>query len=129
MMENSNYLIKICVNEGENFPLPHEKLIVGENVACVVLEARFNEQVLRSDAIPIFDSHPKLHTELIWQMDRKSLHLFRIERKPIKLQCFIEWQRFQERQLVGYTVFDLRNTQDGDRTKFEWKTLLNPKYR
>lgn len=125
-MENCNYLIIIAIKQGENFPL----IETCENGSGnLVIEARFNNQVLTSDPIAFNEPSPQLRTELAWQIDRKSLHLFRIERRPIKLQVFIDSDNYFDRQLIGYVVLDLRNAQDTLEPKFEWKTLLNPKYK
>jgi hypothetical protein len=134
VMENSNYLIIISINCGENFPINDNILSFGEEYeAYVVLEARFNEEVLRSDKIAISSTDPQLSTELCFQVDRKLLHLCRIERKPIKLQSFLHFNtnsHSDERLFIGYTVIDLRNAQNYSiNPKYEWKTLLNPKYK
>lgn len=127
-METSKYLIVIAVHEGKNFDLDtFSEQSNGNYVAY--LEARFNGEVLVSDPITLSDSSPQFNTELAWELDRKSLHLFRIERAPIKLQCFVEDKNTNQKTLIGYSVLDLRSAQERIEPRMEWKLLLNSKYK
>ncbi|CAG2109420.1 unnamed protein product, partial [Medioppia subpectinata] len=110
---------------------PEMKCQFGQQLPTyVIIEARFNDTVLTSDAILITTSDPELKTELCFQVDRRQLHLFRIQRKPIKLQAFVVNSDSMDRQLIGYAVIDLRNAKNYSfQPKYEWKTLLNPKYK
>ena len=130
-MENINYLIIISINFGENFPLDEIIHHFGQqSKTYAVIEARFNDTVLTSDAIEMSSPSVDLKTELCFQVDRKQLHSFRIERKPIKLQSFLIDSNSMDRHFVGYVVLDLRNAKTFSNTpKYEWKTLLNPKYK
>lgn len=129
-MDSHKYLVVVTVHEGRNFELPDgygaEKNQVDKYVAY--LEARFNGEILVSDPIELTCLNPQFNTELAWELDRKSLHLFRIERAPIKLQCFVENVTTRQKKLVGYSIMDLRSAQSNDEPAFEWKLLLNSKY-
>ncbi|KAI1301380.1 Centrosomal protein [Halotydeus destructor] len=128
---DGSHLIVVAVIEGKNFECPgdHDSAQSEKRKYVSYMEARFNGEVLVSDAIELRSSEPQYNTELAWELDRKSLHLFRIERTPIKLQCFIEDTERQVKRFVGYLVLDLRTAQDEKNTKFAWKPLLNSKYR
>lgn len=151
-MEGPKYLIIITLIEGQNFNVPEgapEKID-----ACVYAEARFgNESILTSDPIKLSNSNPEFVTELAWQLDKRSLHQLRVERKAIKLQVFLQTReksksnRQQDEQwtavgtqsietsatnkveLIGYTIIDIRSAQETDQPKFQWLPLLNPKFR
>lgn len=130
-MENINYLIIISINFGENFPISELIRHFGQqSQTFVTIEARFNDTVLTSDPIEITSSSVDLKTELCFQVDRKQLHSFRIERKPIKLQSFLTDSSSADRHYIGYVVLDLRNAKNySTNPKYEWMTLLNPKYK
>lgn len=130
-MDSQKYLVVVTVHEGRNFELPDGYALESNQVDKYVsyLEARFNGEILVSDPSTFDPSlNPQFNTELAWELDRKSLHLFRIERAPIKLQCFVENTSTRQKKLVGYSIIDLRSVQDTDEPKFEWKLLLNSKY-
>lgn len=97
---------------------------------CVILEAKFNDEVLQSDPIEINSPNPELATELGFRVNKKDFHQFRIERKSIKLQCYIEYSTTTERTFVGYVVLNLRDAQEyAEDPKYKWLVLLNPKYK
>lgn len=54
----------------------------------LVVEAKFDGEVLNTDLVN-HDSSPQFHTELAWEIDKKSLHQHRLQRTPIKLQVHI----------------------------------------
>ena len=152
-MESKKYLIIITLIDGQNFTIPDGTSDRVE--AYVFAEARFgNESVLRSDPIRLVNSNPEFVTELAWQLDKKSLHQLRVERKAIKLQVFMQTRERKKAptqkahddrvvyngitnesaesskvELIGYTILDLRSAQDTDQVKFRWLPLLNPKFR
>lgn len=43
--------------------------------------------------------------------------------------CFVENTHTKAKQLVGYTILDLRSAQEQKEPKFSWRPLLNSKYR
>lgn len=121
-MDNSSHMIIVSILEARN--------IFKENYKCkdyVLVEARFNNESLLSDRIPLVSANPELLTELCWELDRKSLSILRKERKPIKLQCFLENEDQSEKELVGHIVLDLREAQESDEPQFFWRPLLHSK--
>uniref|UniRef100_A0A6G1SD35 Centrosomal protein n=1 Tax=Aceria tosichella TaxID=561515 RepID=A0A6G1SD35_9ACAR len=149
-MDNQKYLVIITLIEGQNFTVPSGAPDKIE--ATVFAEARFgNESVLRSDPIKLTNSNPEFITELAWQLDRKSLHQLRVERKAIKLQVFMQTKERKKPtrlsdtssnatddksdethkvELIGYTILDLRSAQQIEHpNQFRWCPLLNPKFR
>lgn len=155
-MESPKYLIIITLIDGQNFTVPDGALDKIE--ASVFAEARFgNESILKSDPIKLTNSNPEFVTELAWQLDKKSLHQLRVERKSIKLQIFMQTKervkgsRQQNNngqsivvtnglqttdsnstnkvELIGYTIIDIRSAQEREQPKFQWLPLLNPKFR
>lgn len=148
-MDSQKYLIIITLIDGQNFSVPDG---VPDRVeASVFAEARFgNESILKSDPIKLTNSNPEFVTELAWQLDKRSLHQIRVERRAIKLQVFLQTRekRRQNRQaesdnlqlagdsaashkveLIGYTILDVRSAQECIQPKFHWLPLLNPKFR
>lgn len=152
-INNPKYLIIVTLVDGQNFTIPdgaHDRI-----EASVFAEARFaNESVLRSDPIKLVNSNPQFVTELAWQLDKKSLHQLRVQRRAIKLQVFMQTlERKKNRQqqqsnednraesngdslnetnkieLIGYTIISIRTAQETDVPKLQWHPLLNPKFR
>ncbi|RWS16428.1 DUF3668 domain-containing protein-like protein [Dinothrombium tinctorium] len=120
----SKHLIVVSVVEGRNIiPLSTS----GPQYAFI--EARFNGEILSSDPVPLHNTCPQFLTELCWELDRKCLHLFRIERKPIKLMCYLLSSDSLQKHFIGYIVLDIRLAQEVSKQKFEWRPLLNNKYR
>jgi rubrerythrin len=149
-MDSQKYLVIITLIDGQNFTVPS-----GDRIeASIFAEARFgNESVLRSDPIKLTNSNPEFLTELVWQLDKKSLHRLRVERKAIKLQVFMRTKECkkamrssytgskgakddnisdetQKVELIGYTILDLRSAPQIEQpNQFRWCPLLNPKFR
>lgn len=155
-MESPKYLIIITLIDGQNFTVPDGAIDKIE--ASVFAEARFgNESILKSDPIKLTNSNPEFVTELAWQLDKKSLHQLRVERKSIKLQIFMQTKErvkgirqpnnthqlatatngsqtndsssTNKVELIGYTIIDIRSAQEREQPKFQWLPLLNPKFR
>lgn len=147
-MDSPKYLIIITLLDGQNFTVPdgaHDRID-----ASVYAEARFgNESTLKSDPIRLTSSNPEFVTELAWQIDKRSLHQLRVERRSIKFQVFMQTCEKKKQpnhqvengnvsaqsdathkvELIGYTIIDIRSAQEGDQPKFQWLPLLNPKFR
>lgn len=88
-MESPEYLIIVTLYDGQNFALPDGAPDRVE--ASVFAEARFgNESYLKSDPIKLVNANPEFNCELAWQLDKKSLHQLRVERRSIKLQIFMQ---------------------------------------
>ncbi|KFO89506.1 Centrosomal protein of 120 kDa, partial [Buceros rhinoceros silvestris] len=92
----------------------------------LVVEANFDSQHLATDPIEHTDQ-PAFATELAWEIDRKALHLHRLQRTPIKLQCFALDPVSSAKENVGYIVLDLRAVQEKKQAP-RWYPLLSNKY-
>lgn len=125
-----NYEILISVSLGDNFPLTDE-FLARECQGYAILEAKFNDEILQSDPIELDSSNPELSTELGFRVNKKDFHQFRVERKAIKLQCYVEYSNQPgERHFIGYVVLHLRDAQEyADLPRYKWFILLNPKYK
>ncbi|CAM9405665.1 unnamed protein product [Lampetra fluviatilis] len=110
-------LIVLSILEGRRFPkrLRHQ----------LVVEARFDGESLFTDPVEHLEQ-PEFATELAWELDRKSLHQHRLQRTPIKLQCFA-MDSPSAKEPVGYVVLDLRSVQEKP-TPPKWYPLLSSKY-
>ncbi|XP_074787478.1 centrosomal protein of 120 kDa isoform X5 [Athene noctua] len=111
-------LIVVSVLEGRYFPKrPKHVLIV---------EAKFDGEQLATDPVEHTDQ-PEFATELAWELDRKALHQHRLQRTPIKLQCFALDPVSSTKENIGYVVLDLRAVQEKKKAA-KWYPLLSNKY-
>ncbi|NWR02049.1 CE120 protein, partial [Paradoxornis webbianus] len=111
-------LIVVSVLEGRYFPKrPKHVLIV---------EAKLNGEQLATDPVEHTDQ-PEFATELAWELDRKALHQHRLQRTPIKLQCFALDPVSSAKENIGYIVLDLRAAQEKKQAP-KWYPLLSNKY-
>ncbi|XP_074993826.1 centrosomal protein of 120 kDa isoform X7 [Calonectris borealis] len=111
-------LVVVSVLEGRCFPKrPKHMLIV---------EAKFDGEQLATDPVEHTDQ-PEFATELAWELDRKALHQHRLQRTPIKLQCFALDPVSSAKENIGYTVLDLRAAQEKKQAP-KWYPLLSNKY-
>ncbi|XP_069818747.1 centrosomal protein of 120 kDa isoform X2 [Dendropsophus ebraccatus] len=92
----------------------------------LVVEAKFDGEQLSTDPVPHLEQ-PQFSTELAWELDRKSLHQHRLQRTPIKLQCFALDTLTSAKESVGYVVLDLRAAQEKKQAP-KWYSLLSSKY-
>ncbi|KFW77299.1 Centrosomal protein of 120 kDa, partial [Phalacrocorax carbo] len=92
----------------------------------LLVEAKFDGEQLATDPIEHTDQ-PEFATELAWELDRKALHQHRLQRTPIKLQCFALDPVSSAKENVGYIVLDLRAVQEKKQTP-KWYPLLSNKY-
>ncbi|NXS58217.1 CE120 protein, partial [Brachypteracias leptosomus] len=111
-------LMVVSVLEGRCFPKrPKHMLIV---------EAKFDDEQLATDPVEHTDQ-PEFATELAWELDRKALHQHRLQRTPIKLQCFALDPVSSSKESIGYIVLDLRVAQEKKQAP-KWYPLLSNKY-
>ncbi|XP_071586495.1 centrosomal protein of 120 kDa isoform X3 [Heliangelus exortis] len=111
-------LIVVSILEGRYFPKrPKHMLIV---------EAKFDGEQLSTDPVEHTDE-PEFATELAWELDRKALHQHRLQRTPIKLQCFALNPASPAKENIGYIVLDLRSVQEKKQAP-KWYPLLSNKY-
>ncbi|KAI4569644.1 centrosomal protein of 120 kDa isoform X1 [Ovis aries] len=116
--KSDQLLIVVSILEGRHFPKrPKHMLIV---------EAKFDGEQLATDPVDHTDQ-PEFATELAWEIDRKALHQHRLQRTPIKLQCFALDPLTSARETIGYVVLDLRTAQETKQAP-KWYQLLSNKY-
>ncbi|XP_072453278.1 centrosomal protein of 120 kDa isoform X4 [Notamacropus eugenii] len=92
----------------------------------LVIEAKFDGEQLATDPVDHTDQ-PEFATELAWEIDRKALHQHRLQRTPIKLQCFALDSLSTAKEFIGYIVLDLRTAQETKQAP-KWYALLSNKY-
>uniref|UniRef100_A0A8C3T6U4 Centrosomal protein of 120 kDa n=1 Tax=Chelydra serpentina TaxID=8475 RepID=A0A8C3T6U4_CHESE len=92
----------------------------------LVVEAKFDGEQLATDPVNHADQ-PEFATELAWELDRKALHQHRLQRTPIKLQCFALDPISSTKENIGYIVLDLRAAQE-KKPAPKWYPLLSNKY-
>ncbi|NXJ84437.1 CE120 protein, partial [Trogon melanurus] len=111
-------LIVVSILEGRYFPKRPKHMLV--------VEAKFDGEQLATDPVEHTDQ-PEFATELAWELDRKALHQHRLQRTPIKLQCFALDPVFSAKENIGYIVLDLRTVQEKKQAP-KWYPLLSNKY-
>ncbi|XP_017288610.1 centrosomal protein of 120 kDa isoform X2 [Kryptolebias marmoratus] len=117
-VKSDQLLIVVSVLEGRRFPKsPRLRLEV---------QASFDGEQLATDPVE-HREQPQFSTELAWELDRRTLHQHRLQRTPIKLQCFSVDPGSKKRENVGYVVLDLRSVQEV-RQDPRWYPLLSSKY-
>ncbi|XP_028661076.1 centrosomal protein of 120 kDa [Erpetoichthys calabaricus] len=116
--KQEQFLIVVSILEGQHFPKrPRHSLVV---------EVRFDGEQLATD--PVDHKHqPQFSTELAWELDRKALHQHRLQRTPVKLECFAVDTLSSAKESVGYIILDLRSVQE-KKPAPKWYPLLNTKY-
>ncbi|KFV13229.1 Centrosomal protein of 120 kDa, partial [Tauraco erythrolophus] len=92
----------------------------------LIVEAKFDGEQLATDPVEHTDQ-PEFATELAWELDRKALHQHRLQRTPIKLQCFALDPVSSAKENIGYIVLDLRAVQEKKQAP-KWYPLLSNKY-
>ncbi|XP_035236274.1 centrosomal protein of 120 kDa isoform X2 [Anguilla anguilla] len=116
--KSDQLLIVVSILEGRHFPKSsRHKLVV---------EAKFDGEQLATDPVDHKDK-PQFCTELAWELDRKTLHQHRLQRTPIKLQCYAVDTVTSARESLGYIVLDLRSVQEVKQAP-KWYPLLSSKY-
>ncbi|XP_049907999.1 centrosomal protein of 120 kDa isoform X1 [Epinephelus moara] len=111
-------LIVVSILEGRHFPKsPRLSLVV---------QVSFDGEQLATDPVEHRDQ-PLFSTELAWELDRRTLHQHRLQRTPIKLQCFAVDSVSKKKESVGYIILDLRSVQEV-RQEPRWYPLLSSKY-
>ncbi|KAK1176279.1 centrosomal protein of 120 kDa isoform X3 [Acipenser oxyrinchus oxyrinchus] len=116
--KSDQLLIVVSILEGRHFPRRPRHLLV--------VETKFDGEQLATDPVDHKDQ-PQFSTELAWELDRKALHQHRLQRTPIKLQCFAVDVLSSAKESVGYIILDLRPVQEKKQTP-KWYPLLSSKY-
>ncbi|XP_032233962.1 centrosomal protein of 120 kDa isoform X2 [Nematostella vectensis] len=118
MPPGEQILLVVNIVEGRRFPKrPRHKLIV---------ETKFDGETLSTDPIDHLES-PDFQTELAWELDRKLLHRHRMQRTPIKVQCYALDALTSQKEPIGYVILDLRTAQQKPQRP-HWYPLLSSKY-
>ncbi|XP_017577309.1 centrosomal protein of 120 kDa isoform X1 [Pygocentrus nattereri] len=92
----------------------------------LVVQAKFDGEQLATDPVE-HKEQPQFCTELAWELDRRTLHQHRLQRTPIKLQCYAVDSSTSAKENVGYIVLDLRSVQEAKQPP-KWYPLLSSKY-
>ncbi|XP_043916700.1 centrosomal protein of 120 kDa [Protopterus annectens] len=116
--KSEQLLIVVSILEGRHFPKRQRHLLI--------VEAKFDGEQLATDPVDHTDQ-PEFATELAWELDRKALHQHRLQRTPIKLQCFAVDSVSSAKESVGYIVLDIRSAQEKKQSR-RWYPLLSSKY-
>ncbi|XP_006130162.1 centrosomal protein of 120 kDa isoform X1 [Pelodiscus sinensis] len=116
--KSDQLLIVVSILEGRYFPRRAKHMLV--------VEAKFDGEQLATDPVDHADQ-PEFATELAWELDRKALHQHRLQRTPIKLQCFALDPISSTKENIGYIVLDLRAAQEKKQAP-KWYPLLSNKY-
>ncbi|EGV94534.1 centrosomal protein of 120 kDa isoform X2 [Cricetulus griseus] len=118
VFKSDQLLIVVSILEGRHFPKRPKHMLV--------VEAKFDGEQLATDPVDHTDQ-PEFATELAWEIDRKVLHQHRLQRTPIKLQCFALDPLSSAKETIGYIVLDLRTAQETKQAP-KWYQLLSNKY-
>ncbi|XP_036759067.1 centrosomal protein of 120 kDa isoform X2 [Manis pentadactyla] len=116
--KSDQLLIVVSILEGRHFPKRPKHLLI--------VEAKFDGEQLATDPVDHTDQ-PEFATELAWEIDRKALHQHRLQRTPVKLQCFALDPLSSAKETIGYIVLDLRAAQETKQAP-KWYQLLSNKY-
>ncbi|XP_036081485.1 centrosomal protein of 120 kDa isoform X2 [Rousettus aegyptiacus] len=116
--KSDQLLIVVSILEGRHFPKRPKHMLV--------VEAKFDGEQLATDPVNHTDQ-PEFATELAWEIDRKALHQHRLQRTPIKLQCFALDPLSSAKETIGYILLDLRTAQETKQAP-KWYQLLSNKY-
>ncbi|XP_053329933.1 centrosomal protein of 120 kDa [Spea bombifrons] len=117
--KSDQLLIVVSILEGRHFPKRSRHMLI--------IEAKFDGEQLMTDPVPHLDQ-PHFATELAWELDRKALHQHRLQRTPIKLQCYALDTLTSAKESVGYVVLDMRVAQEKKQAP-KWYLLLSSKYK
>lgn len=73
----------------------------------LILESRFDGELLATDPVA-HSENPVFNSELAWEVSKKLLHQYKLQRTPIKLQCYAVDLQSKRRESIGYILLDLR---------------------
>ncbi|KAL3315138.1 hypothetical protein Ciccas_006234 [Cichlidogyrus casuarinus] len=109
------FLVVVALINGRRFPQSTtNKLIV---------EAKFDKEVLSTDPIDLSIENVKIEQELAWELNKKSLREHKIHRTSIKLQLFLIDATSPAKEPFGYVVLDIRSA--SSKKQFKWIPVLN----
>ena len=116
------FLLVVSFLEGRQFPRqPKTKFLI---------EAKFDGEQLATDPVDHVETL-EVNQELAWELDKKVLHMHKLQRSCIKAMCYALKSGGDDsvvsKELVGYIVLDVKSAPDG-MGKPKWYPLLQPKY-
>ncbi|KAJ8401639.1 hypothetical protein AAFF_G00379560 [Aldrovandia affinis] len=117
--KSDQLLIVVSILEGRQFPKSSRHTLV--------VQAKFDGEQLATDPVDHKDK-PQFCTELAWELDRRTLHQHRLQRTPIKLQCYAVDTATTAKESLGYIILDLRSVQEIKQQAPKWYPLLSSKY-
>jgi centrosomal protein CEP120 len=80
------------------------------NKVKFLIEAKFDGEQLATDPVD-HDETIEINQELAWELDKKSLHMHRLQRSAIKAVCYAISDSLKEN--IGYVVLDIRSAPEG----------------
>lgn len=110
------HLLVVSFLEGRNF--------IKRNRIKFIVEAKFDGEQLGTDPVDHQETI-EINQELAWELDKKSMHMHRLQRSAIKAICYAVGENIKEN--IGYVVLDIRSAPEGI-GKPKWFNLLQPKY-
>ncbi|XP_060787860.1 centrosomal protein of 120 kDa isoform X2 [Neoarius graeffei] len=116
--KSDQLLVVVSILEGRQFPKRQQQTLV--------VQAKFDGEQLETDPVE-HKEQPQFCTELAWELDRRTLHQHRLQRTPVKLQCYAIDSNNSARECVGYIILDLRSVQEVKQPP-KWYSLLSSKY-
>ncbi|KAK6313551.1 hypothetical protein J4Q44_G00168980 [Coregonus suidteri] len=116
--KSDQLLIVVSILEGRQFPKSQRH--------DLIVHAKFDGEQLATDPVD-HKEQPQFCTELAWELDRRTLHQHRLQRTPIKLQCYAVDTTTSVKECVGYIILDLRSVQEIKQAP-KWYPLLSSKY-
>ncbi|EUB62572.1 Centrosomal protein [Echinococcus granulosus] len=96
--------------------------------ACILAEAKLGPKILCTDPVKHY-KNPHFDQELAWALDRRSLRLFRLYRRSIRLKFYTLHGNkcSRKKDPLGYIVLDPREATQ--RKMYRWRQLLDNKER
>nr|XP_014030378.1 unnamed protein product [Salmo salar] len=116
--KSDQLLIVVSILQGRQFPKSQRHNLI--------VHAKFDGEQLATDPVD-HKEQPQFCTELAWELDRRTLHQHRLQRTPIKLQCYAVDTTTSVKECVGYIILDLRSVQEIKQAP-KWYPLLSSKY-
>ena len=97
------HLLVVSFLEGKNF--------TKRNRIKFIVEAKFDGEQLATDPVD-HNETVEINQELAWELDKKSLHMHRLQRSAIKAICYAVSDSHQKEN-IGYVVLDIRSAAEG----------------
>jgi centrosomal protein CEP120 len=115
------YLLVVSFLEGRLFPRRLKTKFL--------IEAKFDGEQLATDPVDHLEAL-EVNQELAWELDKKALHMHKLQRSCIKAMCYALTSGDDgvvSKEMIGYIVLDVKSAPEG-MGKPKWYPLLQPKY-